>query len=344
MAQQNSLRRRLHKELTKELEPDFIGSLEQHRDRWLASMKRAPASPFTLKAIRGETPTRSEALDCACGVSWWCGLRLAQERKDGRVAREKRAGELLESRDSLFDDKRIGCPSGVEPALWRQLLLSVRKYAKLRGWVEPGTGLPAPTDDWDETNLPEAFDVNRLVEGDPDLRALRAVSPAAFARGLAALSHLVREAESISSNLADRSSDSFLARLDAAMLRGHGFLDGRGRRSEVDRHLAVWILGTAGFSLPAQGLFLLYAGLLDFEDYTPDRPLLMSPILAERVGYASDFWSERASRNPPVTPVGLIGDLEWSAWAEHHGLARVRQMDLNTLQEQQRFGLEAPIR
>jgi hypothetical protein len=344
VSRQDSLKVKLIEELSEELGPAFVGSLEQHRDRWLDGMGEFPLSPFTLKAIRGETPTLSEALDCACGVVWWCQLRLAQEGRQGQAQRAEGAQSLLSSRVRLFTEGPAACPAGVDPALWTQLLSSVLEYARNRGWLEASAELPGCTADWDVTNLPEPLDLEGIVEGDPGLRALRAASPKAFARGLQALSRRVLEAESISSSLADRSSDSFLARLDATKLRRLGLLDSGGRRNVLARHLALWILDAAGVGSHAQGLFLLHAGLLEFEHYTPARPQTMASVFTERAKHAKRFWSDRATRTEPATPVGLIGDLEWSAGVEHHGLARARQMALNTLEEQERFGQAGAIR
>ena len=314
----------IHSKAEDRLGSSFRGSLDQHLDAWLAGLGEFPLSAFSRSVLFREPVNERDAIDCALGVTWWCRSRLDGPLLDPSAdkGRTRRAG--------LFDE--ADPPAGVDREHWSVLLQASRPLAAQHGWLATDGDLASVGDAWDEEGLPGPINLVEIVESDSTLRAFRSSSPARLGRCLDALADRIHEAESITSALRDRASGHFLARLDSDMLRGLGLLDGGGRPTEVRRHLALWILDAARIDLDVQGLLLLHAGLVDLKKYTPLRPRRMGSHFRDCEKHARKFWAQRAQRTPATTPAALIGNLEWSAWAEHHGRSRAQKLVVATLE------------
>lgn len=341
-AQETEARKAVVDELEAALAPTW-NSLELHRSRWLSSLgeqpsaagdddppaTRAPLSTFSTRLLFGETPSVSEALDCAAGIAWWTDLRLGQHSKNVRTRREKEARALLDRRaDLLAADSP--CPSGVDLAVWEALLPWALEHARARGWLESPTTLPALIANFDPEGSPPELDLETLLDSSPDLRGLFDANPLGFDRASVTLLARFHEAELISDALAGRSAERFPARLDEDMLRRDGLIENGGRPTSLSRHLAAWILRTAGASIRATGLFLVHAELLDLDQYHPGRARRTQANFEQKWTDTRVFWKDRAARTPPVLPATLIGNLEVGAWIEHQGRGHTARLARGT--------------
>jgi len=313
-----------------EFAPDWLGSLDPHRSRWLASLASqtsppdaapatgVPLSRFSLAVLFGEPLSRLDALDCATGIAWWTSLRFEQYAR--RADRARGTARLFRDRIGFLEASQP--PIGVKPALWRTLVAAAESFAHAWGWLEDPKDLSAFVARFDPGSAPAGLDLS----SPPALGRLRAADRASFDRGASALLARLHEAELISGRVATRAADRFGGRVDEDLLARHGFVRRAGAPNVLPRRLALWILRRAGASVRAASHFLLHAGLLDSTRFELERSRVNQKWFEELAADARKFWQRLAKRENPVTPETLIGNLEEGAWRAHHGRVHANRL------------------